>query len=355
MMALFSLAELFLLLRGRTCTDSRASVKCYGARGDGSDDSAAIQRAIDTGREVYFPAGRYGFTQIRFSSERQNVVFESGATLVPLGVESRVVFADAHDSVVRGLSVDAGPVAVERMLEVTRCPGIRFDDVRLVGSAALEFVYLENMTKVVFTGGEIFGTSASPKAEGSLGLHAGEGVHELRAFGLSIHHVHSPVRFTGPTHDDPAFFGCNFENGAEYGIEYDPVLTGPYNGTIRNLTLHACHIEGTPVCVGVTGGGRGQVLGASLTGCRLAPATKSWAVPGVEEAVIRVEGWATGVVMSGCHHQHPAEASPVTIWSADSGARIKDSVDLYNVWLGPHTIHSPAVDGLDVVRAGAHA
>lgn len=42
---------------------ARASVKDYGAVGDGvTDDTAAIQAALDAGGDVYFPAGRYKVT-----------------------------------------------------------------------------------------------------------------------------------------------------------------------------------------------------------------------------------------------------------------------------------------------------
>lgn len=48
---------------GGIVTAVRASVKDFGAVGDGvADDTAAIQAALDAGGEVYFPAGRYKVT-----------------------------------------------------------------------------------------------------------------------------------------------------------------------------------------------------------------------------------------------------------------------------------------------------
>ncbi|MGY2733681.1 glycosyl hydrolase family 28-related protein [Sphingomonas sp. UYP23] len=50
-------------LRSLPATTGWANVRSLGARGDDTtDDTAAIQRAIDTHRTVYFPAGRYRVT-----------------------------------------------------------------------------------------------------------------------------------------------------------------------------------------------------------------------------------------------------------------------------------------------------
>ncbi len=48
---------------GGTAVAERASVKDFGAKGDGvTDDTNAIQAALDAGGDVYFPAGRYKVT-----------------------------------------------------------------------------------------------------------------------------------------------------------------------------------------------------------------------------------------------------------------------------------------------------
>lgn len=48
---------------GGTAVAERASVKDFGAKGDGvTDDTNAIQKALNAGGDVYFPAGRYKVT-----------------------------------------------------------------------------------------------------------------------------------------------------------------------------------------------------------------------------------------------------------------------------------------------------
>jgi len=57
-----------------------ADVKSFGAAGDGkADDTAAIQKAIDSGGSVHFPAGTYRITRsIGIELERTGLVALSG-------------------------------------------------------------------------------------------------------------------------------------------------------------------------------------------------------------------------------------------------------------------------------------
>jgi hypothetical protein len=56
--------------------DGIVSVKAYGAKGDGTtDDTAAIQRALDTGLSLYFPEGSYKITdRLRFAASTEGQV-----------------------------------------------------------------------------------------------------------------------------------------------------------------------------------------------------------------------------------------------------------------------------------------
>ena len=55
-------------------SDGRVNVKTFGAKGDGvTDDTAAIQRALDAAPVVYFPPGRYEATHVAVNSNNSLV------------------------------------------------------------------------------------------------------------------------------------------------------------------------------------------------------------------------------------------------------------------------------------------
>ena len=70
------------------------SVRDMGARGDGLDDTEAIQKAIRTGCRVTFPRGCYGYTRLFFDQNEQTVEFEPGAVLRPIGPERKFTPGD---------------------------------------------------------------------------------------------------------------------------------------------------------------------------------------------------------------------------------------------------------------------
>jgi hypothetical protein len=69
----------------------------YGAVGDGAtDDTTAIQNAINTGRNVYFPSAAYKFTNIYMQSEGQQIwgrgtYDDYGTTLIGSGTSGRMI------------------------------------------------------------------------------------------------------------------------------------------------------------------------------------------------------------------------------------------------------------------------
>ena len=96
------------------------SVRSYGARGDGrTDDTAAVQAALDAGKNVYFPSGQYLITRsLRVKSSGQtlfghgrNQYAERPATstiYVPKDLAAPVFLVDAHKVMFLGLSM-CGP------------------------------------------------------------------------------------------------------------------------------------------------------------------------------------------------------------------------------------------------------
>lgn len=70
--------------RNRMIEGSMANVLDYGAKRDGvTDDTAAIQAAIDSGKSVYFPAGHYKVTATLYPQANTKLIGESVGRWVP--------------------------------------------------------------------------------------------------------------------------------------------------------------------------------------------------------------------------------------------------------------------------------
>lgn len=67
----------------------------YGAVGDGStDDTAAFQAAINSGRPVFIPDGTYNFTSLEFGDLNYWIIQAPGAVLRPQGAGEKLKFLD---------------------------------------------------------------------------------------------------------------------------------------------------------------------------------------------------------------------------------------------------------------------
>jgi hypothetical protein len=110
-------------IRPLPATDSWANVQQLGARGDDkTDDTAAIQRAIDTHRTVYFPAGRYHVTDtLRLRPDSVLVALHPSLTqlILPDGTppfqgvgsaKALIESARGGDAIVSGLGLFTGGI-----------------------------------------------------------------------------------------------------------------------------------------------------------------------------------------------------------------------------------------------------
>lgn len=80
-----------------------ANIKAYGAVGDGVfDDSFAIQKAFDTGKSVYFPAGTYRIDTMITRTKNDNIVIDaSNAHILYTGTEYAFKLGSNNYSVFR--------------------------------------------------------------------------------------------------------------------------------------------------------------------------------------------------------------------------------------------------------------
>ena len=100
-----------------------ASVKDYGAKGDGvTDDAAAIQSALTalktTGGIIFFPAGTYLIKSAVLFYSNQSLIFESGATLLQGAAIDNMMraycetawtgYTGTHDVLIYGATFDGG-------------------------------------------------------------------------------------------------------------------------------------------------------------------------------------------------------------------------------------------------------
>jgi hypothetical protein len=367
-----------------------ANVREFGAVADGSqspeDLALAVQAAAATGKRVYFPAGRYVFTQWTFGEPYQHITCAPGAILTPASNQSWILFSGsfqtinnlriqvpptvplatgsssatfswpdgliqfaAPDQMVRNLDVEAlAPIAV--LVKISRAMGSQFEHIRILADSTIHGVYVERSIKTIFIGGEIKGNNSYSKTRDSVGLYLGmdqhastaeeygrSGVAELRAYGLTVHHWETGIRFAAQTQDDPTFMGCNFENNTMYGVRIDPA-TNQFNangaGAVRNLNLFGCHLEGT--CQSVYVARNAVVHSAMISGCvfgmRVSGDDQGQVPSGqiLSQRVINAQGVLRGVVMTGCLTFGKAYKPDAFIWQVE--ASIRDCVDLFNYW-----------------------
>jgi hypothetical protein len=116
------------------------SVKDFGAVGDGvTDDTAAIQAALDASSTVSFPAGTYNISASVFPKSNQNIYFDSAklfTTQIITGDECAIKLANVENVEIHGASIDCNNYAANSGIiirEVTS--NIRIYNTKVVNAA----------------------------------------------------------------------------------------------------------------------------------------------------------------------------------------------------------------------------
>lgn len=109
--------------------DHSVNVKWLGAKGDGiTDDTVAIQKAIDTGLNVYFPAGVYLVKSVRIRHSGQ--IIKGGGKVRSWGGNP-----DLNETIIRGIGVETDFIFVNSLeREDGVVSATRFEDLTIEGN-----------------------------------------------------------------------------------------------------------------------------------------------------------------------------------------------------------------------------
>ncbi|MDO8538869.1 MAG: right-handed parallel beta-helix repeat-containing protein [Opitutaceae bacterium] len=316
-MSAFPFSAFLLMAVAFSAASHAADVISAGAKGDGStDDTAAIQRAVNAGSTVHFPAGRYRLTRT-----------------VTIALEQTGFVALTADGTARIIMAGAGPA---------------FEFVGTHGGSAAPEQFKPNVWERQRTprvdGLEIVG--AHPEADGV----AAKGTMQFTLTNLVVREARHAVRLYDRNRN-VMISDCHLYHNRGIGIFLDAVnqhqtnITGShisYNagggvvvrgGNVRNIHIGNCDIEsnmaaGAPATANVlldsTGGSVGEV---AITGC-----TIQHTVNGPDSANIRVLGRGT----------NPATARAAATTTQEGHVTITGNV-LSDVQVNIHLQHARGV------------
>jgi hypothetical protein len=116
------------------------SVKDFGAVGDGvTDDTAAIQAALDAASAVFFPVGTYNISAAIFPNNNQSIYFQSAklfTTQIITGDECAIKLVNVGDVEIYGASIDCNNYAANSGIIVREgTSNIRIYDTKVVNAA----------------------------------------------------------------------------------------------------------------------------------------------------------------------------------------------------------------------------
>lgn len=118
----------------RMISDALVNVKDYGAVGDGTtDDTVAIQAAVDTGKEVLIPSGTFRITDTITFPDDMLMAFEDGGKIyADTGTYSGSYALVANGSITQISDLASNATKGEGDLTFASAPDLSFDDTILI-------------------------------------------------------------------------------------------------------------------------------------------------------------------------------------------------------------------------------
>lgn len=322
------------MLGGQRLDEVYANVmdRPYGALGDRStDDTTAIQKAIDSGLHVLFPKGDYslraevaGSETLNFNNDGQRCTFLAGAILrIESPQASMIITGKSQTFTGLNITTASGSVIPAQCVLIDRADGLLFRDVRVASTSTATAVRVRNTDRISIQSGRIVGAD---QTQLSVGLELGDGVRSLNAVGLALDQLGQGVVVLGAT-ENISFTNSTIEANLVNMIE---VQSG---GSIRGLNLLGVHMEY----------GTGEIgchqfivvqIGASVEGGIIAGCEFGGTNPNVpDQRVFVVAGVWHGVTVAGCWH-HGDDRAPAehSVWEIRDTATITGSCDVFNFW-----------------------
>jgi len=95
-------------------SDNLENVKNYGAVGDGStDDTSAIQSAINTGKSVFLPHGTYATSSTLTAVEGASLIFDESSSIVRLSGSGNMISVAVPDFTIVNATIDLNDLSTE--------------------------------------------------------------------------------------------------------------------------------------------------------------------------------------------------------------------------------------------------
>lgn len=314
-----------------------ANVKDYGATGlgRGHNDMRAIQRAIDSGRNLLFPAGTYQLAGLRgaealvFRTPGQRALFLQGSRLAPQAPDTWIRIT-APDQVFRGMFLDPGVVQYEPdgpfyahdpILEITGADNLVIEDLYTHSGANTTQVRVSNTAGVTFRNSWITGSWDPEAPSSTIGLEIAENVSGLRLSHCGITEMMTALVVSADT-SDLTFTDSTFESGGEVAVSLR-------SGRTDGLLMQGCHFEGTDRLVHLELQDSATLAGALFAGCEFGVLRTP--VSPASSSVFRIAGTVEGMVVKGCYRG--AGGNPTEyVWEFVAGCRVRNCEDRFNHW-----------------------
>jgi Pectate lyase superfamily protein/Major tropism determinant N-terminal domain len=284
--------------------DEQASVKDFGAMGDGvTDDTVAINRAItqlypatrmethpEVRRTLYFPAGTYIVTG-------DVIKIPPWIRIVGDGIQSSVIKQTDGGQPCLFQSTDSQYQAVPTLGQnsAVLAQFISIENLTLQTTSDIDIVTLDSVSNVVFNKVEFKGSLSSPTTSGS------NGAIKFKSFVGASTNV--------------SFINCDFINVRFASLETSSAIS-------KSVKFSNCYFSG--LFSGIKAGDSATATGYSVSGCTFAS---------VAEKAIDIRSGGTGFVSTGNYYSNVGNhfaVSPITVvisYTSDGNYTIGDVFD----------------------------